>query len=219
MSDIFKEVDEALQQDKLLKIWDEYKNTIIAAIAVLLLSAGLTSAYHSWNKSANETETARLLQAIDSSKSAENLDTLIGDTRKNQSALAAFSAANLALEEGDKEKAATLYSLIVENRSTPRNLRDLARIYYIQNAEKPELNVLKPLLSDEKSPWIWHARIEAATLAATEGKYDQAITYLKEFQTVTTIPLSLKQRGLSLLKVYSHKNDTLNTDNQDKEGA
>lgn len=214
MSDIFQEVDEALQKDKMLQIWDEYKNTIIAAIAILILSAGSTSAYHGWNNSRNEAETAKLLSALESRNPEQSLSALMQDTRKNQVAIAAFAAASIAIEEGNKEKAATLYAVVVEKRSTPRDLRDLARILYIKNAENPEFNVLKPLLSNKKSPWIWHARVEAAAFAASDKKYDDAVVYLEDFQDVTTIPLSLKQRGMALHHVYSQKAKAQESENE-----
>jgi hypothetical protein len=207
MSDIFREVDEALQQDKMLKIWKEYKTTIIAAIAVLIVSSALTTTYHSWNNSRNASETARLIQAIDSKNAEQELSNIIKDTRKNHAAIGTFIAAGLALEDGKQAEAADLYLKAAESRKTPRDLRDLARILYVQNANSPSPDVLKPLLSNTKSPWIWHARIEAATLSATEKNYEQAIEYLENFQKVTTIPLSLKQRGLALHHVYSLKNN------------
>ncbi len=208
MSDIFHEVDEAMQKEKLLNIWNEYKNTIIAAIAILILSASLTSAYHSWNTSRNQEETAKLLQAFDSREPAKELDILFKESRKSQAAIAGFTKASIAISEGEKEKAATTYAVIVEDRSTPRDLRDLARILYVQNAAKPEFNILKPLLANDKSPWIWHARIEAAALYASQEDYNKALSYLQEFENVNTIPTSIKERGLALLHVYKMKAQT-----------
>jgi hypothetical protein len=219
MSDIFQEVDEALQQEKMLKIWNEYKTTIIAAVVILILSAGLTNIYHAWNKSRDAEETARLLNAVNSSNPAENLKAITGDTRDSHEAIARFVEADIAMENDEQDKAATIYSVIVEDRSTPRDLRDLARILYIQKAEKPELNVLKPLLSNEKSPWIWHARIEGAVIAAQENDFNQAITYLEKFDENAQIPLSLKQRGMELRHVYSLKAQEIKESNEQDDAS
>ena len=64
MTDIFEEVDDALRQEKLQKIWDEYKNTIIASIVILIASTGLTSGYKTWNHSRNANETAKQRKTI-----------------------------------------------------------------------------------------------------------------------------------------------------------
>jgi hypothetical protein len=210
MSDIFREVDEAIQQDKMLKIWNEHKTTIVAAVAVLIMSSALTTTYHSWNSGRNAAETARLIQAIDSTNAAQDLPTIIEDTRKNHAAIGTFIAAGLALENDKKDEAAAFYLEAAESRKTPRDLRDLARVLYVQNAHDPSIDVLKPLLANEKSPWIWHARIEAAVLSAAQNDYKNAIPYLKGFEKVTTIPLSLKQRGLALHHVYTLKNKSEN---------
>lgn len=205
MSDIFREVDEAMQQEKLLNIWNEYKNTIIAAIAILIVSAAGTNIYHSWNNSRNAEETARLMQAMESNAPQDSLMEVIGDTRGNHAAVGRFIAANLALENDDKAKAVTIYEEAAKDRSTPRDLRDLARILFVKNSDAPTLDILKPLLADDKSPWVWHARIEAAAMAANDGDYDQALKHLEKFESVTTIPLSLKQRGNALRHVYELK--------------
>ncbi|HPD83572.1 MAG: hypothetical protein R3D88_05340 [Alphaproteobacteria bacterium] len=206
MSDIFREVDEALQQDKLLAIWNEYKNTIIAALVILITTTALTTFYHNWNAKRNGEETARLIQALETEKPETVLPTIIEDTRKNHATVATFIAAGMALEENKKEEAAALYKESAESSGTPRDLRDLARILYIKNANEPSIDILKPLLSNPKSPWIWHAKIEAAVLSAEQNDYPKALEYLDGFQNVTTIPLSLKQRGKALHHIYSLKN-------------
>lgn len=206
MSDIFREVDEALQKDKMAKIWKEYGSTIIAALIILVVSTALTTAYRSWDSSRDAEETARLMSALESDTPETNIQAIIKDTRKDHKALGLMAAAGILLEDGKKEEAAQLYKQAATSRKTPRNLRDLARILYIQNTADASIDLLAPLLDNEKSPWVWHARIEAAVIVAHQDQdYTKALEYLAPFETVTTIPLSLKQRGQSLNHVYSLK--------------
>lgn len=206
MSDILREVDEAIKQDKLAAIWKEYGSTIIAALVILVISTAVTTTYRSWDADRNAEETARLMTALESETPEINIQTVIKDTRKGHKALGLMASAGILLENGKREKAAELYKQAATSRKTPRNLRDLARILYIQNATEASVDILTPLLKDKKSPWIWHARIEAAVIAAhQEQDFTKALEYLAPFQTVTTIPLSLKQRGKSLHHVYSLK--------------
>ena len=81
----------------------------------------------------------------------------------------------------------------------------MARILYSQNGGENALSILKPLLSDSKSPWQWHAKIEAATSEAKQGNYDAALSYLNDFKDQTNLPASLKQRGDALTHVYTLK--------------
>lgn len=204
MSDIFREVDEALQQEKLENIWKEYRTTIIAAIAILLISTAATNAYKNWDAKRDAAETARLMEAMESDNPEKEIQNVINDTRRGHEALGLLSAAGLLLNEGKSEEAATLYKKVAEDNGAPRDFRDLARILYNQNAAQTDLALLQPLLTNDKSPWIWHARLQAAVIAGEDkANIAQALAYLKEFQTTTAIPLSLKQRADALTHVYA----------------
>lgn len=216
MSDIFKEVDEAMQQEKMLNLWNEYKSTIIGAIIVLLITASVTTFYKNWNFDRNAAETAKLIQAIDSENTSEMLGALRADTRAKHAALATLIEGGIALEEGNTEKASALYRESAESKKTPRDLRDLARLLYVQNTTDADKDFLRPVLSNDKSPWLWHARIEAAVMSASTENYDEALSHLNDFAAQTTIPLALKQRASALSHVYKIKQATLEN-TQEKE--
>ncbi len=205
MPDIFEEVDEALKKEKLEKIWEEYKTTIIACIAILIIGTAMGSAYHSWNNSRNATETAKLLTALDADNTDQALLSAVEKTRANHKAVGLLNAASLLKEAGKQDEALALYTQLIATKSAPRTLRDLARILYSQNGGDDALSALKPLLTDSKSPWQWHAKIEAATREAAQGNYDAALSYLKGFKEQTNLPASLKQRGDALTHVYTLK--------------
>lgn len=205
MPDIFEEVDEALKKEKLEKIWEDYKTTIIACIAILIIGTGAGSAYHNWNNSRNATETAKLLAALDADNTDQALLGAVEKTRSNHKAIGLLNAASILKEDNKNEEATKLYAELIETRGAPKTLRDLARILYSQNGGKDALSTLKPLLSDSKSPWQWHAKIEAATSEAKQGNYDAALDYLRGFKEETNLPASLKQRGDALTHVYTLK--------------
>lgn len=208
MSDIFREVDEALQQEKMLKIWHEHKTTIVGAIVVLLLSTSGMTIYKNWDYKRNTKDTALMMGALDSKEPDSALTYVIQNMDANHVAIGKFILAGLAIENDKRSDAAALYLEAAESSKPPRDLRDLARILYVQNTDKPTLDILKPLLANEKSPWVWHARVEAAVIAASENDFAKAAAYLKDFENVTTIPLSLKQRGIALGHVYNLKQTT-----------
>ena len=206
MSDIFREVDEAIQQEKWEKIWQEYKSTIIACIAILILGTAIMTTYRSWDASRDAKETEKLLTALESNNPETAVQDVIKDTRSGHEALGALSKAGLLIEEDKIQEAVAIYKELADNRSAPKDLRNLARILYSQNTTDNSIDILKPLLTDEKSPWIWHARLQAAVTAAhNSNDYKQAIAYLKPFDSVTNIPLSLKQRAQALNHVYTLK--------------
>ena len=208
MSDIFREVDEAMQQEKWLNIWKEYGSTIIAAIVILILTTAGSSIYRSWDASRNAAETQKLMTAMDSPNPQTALIEAVKDTRKDHATIGKMVAASLLVEEGKPTKAAIIYKDVAQTKSAPKDLRNLSRILYAQQSDKADIDILKPLLVDDKSPWIWHARLLAATNAAhQQNDFDKALSYLKDFDSANTIPSSLKQRGKALAHIYSLKKD------------
>ncbi len=206
MSDMFREVDEAMQQEKMMNLWKQHGSTLIAALIVLVLSTSVMTYYYKWDANRNAAETARLTEALQSETPEAALMELSKDTRKGHSAIAAMSAANLKLSDGNKAEAATLYKQVADNSKSPRNIRDLARVLYVQNADAPDIAILKPLLSNAKSPWLWHAKIEAAVMTAhNDNDYAKALTYLEDFDTAKFVPATLKQRANALAHVYKLK--------------
>lgn len=211
MADIFREVDEALQQEKMAKIWKEYGSTILTALVLLVVCTAAMTAYRSWDASRNADETAKLLNAVNSEAPQQEIMRVVEETRKGHAALGLMNAAALYLQEDNPEEAAKLYQQLAQTKSMPKNLRDLGRILYVQHATQPNGDILKPLLANEKSPWVWHARLQAATIAAHQQQdYAKALEYLSPFEDAETIPVSLKKRGEALAHVYQLKNSQKN---------
>ncbi len=206
MSDIFREVDEAMQQEKMVKLWKEYSSTIILAIIILLVSSASTSFYYKWKADRNATETAKLSTALQSDNPTEAILIAAKDTKASHKAIGLLTVANIKLQDGKTDEAAALYKQIVDDKKAPRNLRDLARIFHIQNVKEPNAEILAPLLKNDKSPWVWHARLEAAVLSAhTTQDYAQALSYLADFKDAQYVAFSLKQRAEALSHVYKIK--------------
>jgi hypothetical protein len=213
MSDIFREVDEALQQEKVAKVWNEYAPTIVAAAILMILTTAATTGWISWNAHRNATETGRLVQAIENGDSAATkLQEVAEDTRGNHEAVALLTAAGILGDKKEYEQAAALYQKAYEDRSAPRELRELSRILYVRSQlaagkttdAAPLLDVLKPVLASEKSPWIWQAKIDAALIAAHLGNDKKAAAaYLQGVDEATNVPPSLLERAQALLQLYT----------------
>lgn len=224
MSDIFREVDEALQQEKLAKIWKEYGSTLILAAILLVVSTALTTVWVTWNHSRNATETARLVNAMEETDTAaQALQDIAEDTRSDHEAIALLSAAGMHADKGEYDQAAALYEQAYKDSSAERELRDLARILNVRSilatqkeGEQKEgtsetqpsaaalIEVLNPVLNNEKSPWQWPAKIDAALIAAhLEGDYKKAAAYLDGASQVTGLPPSLSTRATALWQLYA----------------
>lgn len=214
MSDIFREVDEALQQEKAAKFWKEYGPTLMACAVIIVLSTAASTAFMTWNKHRNAGETARLVEALENEQTAATmLQDIAKDTRTKHETLALMTAAGMLGEKKEYTQAAALYKQAYENGGT-KGLDGLARILYVRStlASNDEakaddlLAVLKPVLNDDKGPWQWPAKIDAALIAAhLQKNYTAAAAHLQGAEDAINLPQSLSSRAQALQQLYSAK--------------
>lgn len=222
MSDIFREVDEALQREKAEKFWNEYGATLILAAVLMVIGTAAGVMWRTWDHSRDQQETARLFTAINSDDPAQ-LETVIADSRAGHEAVALFAAADMLRNQGDLAGAAAHYRAAAENRGVPRDFRDLARILYVRTAGNVGIEdaraILKPALDNKKSPFLWQARIEAALAEAHAGHYAAAQQVLAPFTgpDASALPLSLAERGRALHGLYAVKAAQATGDNDAKD--
>lgn len=208
MSDIFREVDEALQREKAEKFWKEYGPTLLTAAVLMVLGTAVGVTWRTWDHNRNAAETARLVAAISQADSTAALNAVIEDSRAGPEAIAMLTAAGRLSAQGNTAEAADLYRRAAENRTLPRDMRDLARVLFVRvsgDAEATQrLAVLKPVLDRKDSPFIWQARIEAALAEASQGNHAQAIALLEPFKAeADNLPYSLVERANALRNIYS----------------
>jgi hypothetical protein len=213
MSDIFREVDEALQQEKLAKVWKNYGPVIVIAIIVMIVATAAGTAYKTWNSSENRKETGELITAAEDKDAAAALEKAAADTRDGHKAVALMNAAAKHAEKKEFAKAAAMYDDLSRDGSAPSELRDLANILYVRSMlltpdAKPEHKALLDRLlpvAKGKSPFQLQARLDAATLYGDLLKdYTQALAMLEGFDADSTTD-SLKEKANALKHVYTYE--------------
>lgn len=211
MSDIFREVDEALQQEKLAKIWKTYGPVLVLAGVTLILATAGFSAYRHWDGSADRRETGELISAVESDNAAAALEKAASDTRDGHKAIALMNAAGKEADDKKFAKAATLYKDVSKDSSAPSELRDLATILHARAAllgagdtapnYKSLAESLLPIARNDKSPFQMQAKLEAASLYGDGLKdYEQALSLLDGFDDSAAD--SLKEKANALKNVY-----------------
>jgi hypothetical protein len=210
MSDIFREVDEALQKEKVEKIWKEYGPVLITAAIVLVLSTAASVAYRTWDSNQNKQETARLVEAMNDTDLTAAMEKVAGETRRGHEGIALLTAAAKHAENKDFAKAADLYKQLIDDRSAPKMLSGLATVLYVRavqlNAGEVDYNalleVVRPVAQDKKNPFQLQAKVEAALLYGDGLKdYTAALKLLEGFEKEAA-PESLKEKALALKHVY-----------------
>lgn len=210
MSDIFREVDEALQREKAEKFWKEYGPTVILSIIVLILSTAGMTAYRTWDSWRNQQETQKLVAAANDTDIAAAMEKAASETRKGHEAIALMNAAAAHAAAKDFVKAAALYDQAASDKSTPDELRDLSAILSTRAAvlvgTAPDYKALAEKLvtiaKNDKSVFQQQAKLDAALLYGDGLKdYTTALDLLTGFDA-DSISDSLKEKANALKHVY-----------------
>lgn len=228
MSDIFREVDEALQEDKVKEFWQEWGSTLIISAIAMVLTTGIFSGVRAWQAAQKEKETSRILQAMDEQEAIPALLEIAENSKKAQQSIAIFAAATLYLQDRKFEEAAKVYEDGIKNDAFIASLEDLARIMSvrIRMGEQPEesagpgfLETLAPALKNEKSPWYYHATAEAALIEAEyNNDYKKAVDMLGTIVDADKAPRDLKERAAAMQHVFGIKAEKAKSENEKQEG-
>lgn len=215
MSDMFREVDEALSREKAAKFWKSYGPTLIGCAIILVLSTAATTAYRTWDSSRNKEETSKLVFAAEEKDMAAAMEDAAKDTRDGHKAVALLNAAAKHAEKKEFSKAGELYNTVSMDASAPGDLRDLATIFYVRSklleegSAKPDtkalLDQVLPVAKNDKSAFQLQAKLEAALLYGEGLKdYTSALDLLKGFDGDDASG-SLQEKATALKQVYTYE--------------
>ena len=211
MSDIFREVDEALQKEKAAKFWKEYGPTLILAAVIMVGATAATTAYQTWNHWRDREETTKLLNAMQSKDIVPALEQVASDTRGVHEAIALMAAASKEADEKNFAKSADLYGKVAEDGSAPDYLSDLAVILGTRAQllvpgstpdYKPLAEKIEKVANDKSSPFRVQAKVEAALLYGDGlNDYAKALSLLDGIDKERA-PASLIEKGRAMQQVY-----------------
>lgn len=215
MSDIFREVDEALQKEKAAAFWKNYGPTLVLAAILMVASTGITTAYLAWKSSSHQNDTAKLVAAAEQKDIAAAMEQAGQEMDGGHKAVALMNAAAKFAEKKDFAKASANYEAVANDKSAPQDIRDLANIFYTRAAilaagdtapdYKALADRLSPIAKNTKSAFRAQAQLEAATLYGNGLKdYTGALELLKGFDTESAAD-SLKEKADALKHVYSYE--------------
>jgi hypothetical protein len=207
VSDIFREIDEELRRDNLLKLWQRHGRTIII-VAVVILAAG--GGYAAWRqhldseRKAVSTRYFGALSAIGAGKDADATK-MFGDlaqTGGGFALLARFEQASLMVKSGDKAGAIGIYDSIAKSSDADPEFRDLAVLLSAMHGmpdtdPKTTIARLAPLTESGK-PWRPSALELTAAADLKSGDKPAALKIYKELADDLSAPEGLRSRAAEL---------------------
>lgn len=210
MADIFIEVDEALKQEKLEKIWQKYGGFFIGFLGVIVLGTAANAGYKSWEMSRNAKQTDLLFSVTSKADySADDLIALSPNLQAGLRSITGIEAAGLYLKNGENGKALQTYKTLEADLNTDPTIAQLASYMVISISEdisaEDKITRLDAIISDKANPWRHHAMLDAAVLQATVQKFSRARQYLSSILSSNAAPDTLKQKAHSLDILYALK--------------
>ena len=174
MSEIFREIDEELRQDKLKEQWAKYGRYVIVVAVLVVGGVGGYKGWQYYELQQREKAAAMYAEAIDLagqknlSEAAARLGQLANEGGTGYRIVGTLQQAALLVQAGDHENAAVIYEKLAADTSIPEYYQELALVLMaMQQADdadpQPLIDRLAPLAADGK-PWRNTARELIASL-------------------------------------------------------
>ena len=207
MSEIFREVDEALREDRAKILWQKYGTIGIAVVAVVLLATAGWVYWQDYSDQRDQEITGELLSVLEDAESdpssAINALAALGEDRPDrQGVLARLHEAALRLEAGDSAGAVEVYRLVADDSGVPDAWRELALLlavlHSLDTGDPDALAAdLRPL-TDEDSAWRYNARELSGLLALRLGDVEEARQIFELLAADPFVPAGIRNRALEL---------------------
>ncbi|MFV3126041.1 tetratricopeptide repeat protein [Niveispirillum sp. KHB5.9] len=218
MSDIFREVDEDLRRDQIMKFWKRYGGLVIAAAILVVAATAGNVGWKHWRTTRMEERTAVLSEALAKLRPAD--ENTQPDTKGAAEALAAASAklgaghadlarlyeAGLRARDGQRDDAVKLYDQVAGTAGADPMLRDLATLLSVQlQLDTGDAAALRGRLAPLLKAGAWKASATEASglLAARAGDNAGAAALFKELSEDATAPQGLRARATELAALYA----------------
>ncbi|HEV2300703.1 MAG TPA: tetratricopeptide repeat protein [Stellaceae bacterium] len=207
MTEIFREIDEELRRDNLLKLWARYGRYVIAAAALALLVAGGIVAWRNHLQSKREAQSLTYASAFALVGAGKNADAAkvfaaIAGEGGGYAVLAPFEEAAVLAKSGDEKGAVGVYERLARQADVDPVFRDLATLLAVMHElpgqdPKALIGRLKPLTA-AGNPWRPTALELTAIAEIDAGDKTQAAAIYRQLAAEPATPGNLRARAAQM---------------------
>ncbi|MGH6734933.1 MAG: tetratricopeptide repeat protein [Methyloceanibacter sp.] len=170
MSDhsFFREVDEAVRQDRYKALWDKYGVYILVLAGLIVVGVAAHRGWAYWQEHRAQQAGAEFTQALaleagaDQAKAQEAFAALAENGPAGYRVLARFQLAALEAKAGETEKAVAAYDALAADASVDKILKGLATLQAaalrLDSADYAEMERRLKGLAGDDSAWRFSAR-------------------------------------------------------------
>lgn len=213
MSDIFREIDEELRRDNLLKLWARYRWQIVGLVVVALLIAGTIVAWRDHQASERRAAATRYASALSLARTGKEGDAAklfagISEQGGGYGVLAAFERAELMARAGDKKGAVAAYDQLASSSTLDPDFRDLTVLLSVMQGfpdadSKATIDRLQPLTANG-NPWRASALEMVAAAKLKVGDRGGALDIYKQLADDLSAPQQLRARAAEMTAALAH---------------
>jgi hypothetical protein len=208
VSDIFREIDEELRRDNLLKLWSQYGRYIVALAVAALLVAGGVVAWRDHQLSERRAQSTRFAGALELAAAGKPADAekvfglIARDGGGGYALLASFEQAGLLAKSGDHKAAAAAYDRIAATSGIGSAFHDLAVLLSVMqsmpSADPHAVLARLAPLTDAGNPWRPTALELSAAARLQAGDKKGAVELYKSLADDLTAPPTLRARAAEM---------------------
>jgi hypothetical protein len=207
VSDIFREIDEELRRDNLLKLWSRYGRYVAALAVLVLVVAGGIVAWRDHQLSerrAQSTRYAAALSFVRESKNAEaaKVFATVAQEGGGYADLASFEEAELLAKSGDRTGAVAAYDRIAVARGLDPAFRDLAVLLSVlhgmPDADPQAMIDRLAAMTKAGNPWRPTALELTAAARLKSGDNSGALALYRSLADDLAAPQGLRARAAEM---------------------
>jgi hypothetical protein len=208
VADIFREVEEDVRREHYEKIWKEYRDHIIAAVALVIIGVAGFQLYRVYEqREANKASigydaAAQLLESGQPRAAEPQFAALAKSAPGGYAKLSQLAQADALFGAGDHNAAIQLYKQIA--KSGDPYFSPVARLHVAwviaDEASRSELEGLLAPLTDPTSAWHSLAQEVLAYEDLRTGKVGQALTSYRQLASDPNAPASLHTRATAMVR-------------------
>ncbi len=208
MADIFREIDEDVQRDRLLGFWLRWRWHLIGAAALLVIGTGSGAGWRAYQESTTADRGARFTAALQLAEegayeqSARAFAQFAESEGGAYGALARLRQAAMLVHAGDAPGAIAVYNKLADSGADPlyAELADLyAAQHLIDRGETRGAEGRLQPIADGAGPWRFLARELLAVAALQDGRLTEARRGFESLRDEAGVPDGARTRAEQLI--------------------
>jgi hypothetical protein len=206
---LFQEVQEDLDRQRLEAVWKQYGGWVLAAAVAVVLGTAGSTAYRSWKAERDEKLTQALLDAskagAEATKSIDALEKFASENPGTHHAdFALLRAGAVAAEQNDKAKATQIFDTVAADENADPAFRQLGDLLSVEMqldaGDAAKLSERLQPLTQEHATWRFSALEAQGYLALRQGDKEKARKIFTDLSQDLHAPQSIGARATDIVR-------------------